>query len=118
MPEETKKEREKRLNRDRQERYRERQRLRDRIAGQETNRDIIIGATVDDERDLNMQMMDLELEQIRDHCEDTGTPIWASERYKDWEKRMDDLEKKGQLPKKRRRRRGKGVKIFPLMEDY
>jgi len=98
MTEETKEERKRRLNRERVARFRLRQRHKKELEEGEGN---FLSIATDKEAMLEQHMQELEF--IKNECEAKGIPLWASERFREWEDQLDKLIENNRVPKPKSR---------------
>lgn len=107
---ETKHEREQRLNRQRVARHRLRKKLDAELAKKNAEKGIY---SVQNTKEMNLELLTQELEFIQDECHAEGKPLWASKKFKEWEEKISKLDAEGKLPnyKKWLRENFFGVKI-------
>ena len=96
---ETKRERQKRLNRERVSRHRLKKRLEEELQQSEDERGIY---AIEDSKEATLELATQELTFIISECEAQGKPLWANKKFSEWEDKMDRLAKEGKLPKHRK----------------
>lgn len=96
---ETKKEREQRLNRQRVARHRLRKKLDAELQKKDEDKQLF---EVRGTKEANLEILTQELQFIRDECYAEGKPLWTSKKFREWEEKMQKLADAGKLPKRKK----------------